>query len=636
MKMLKLASIVAGLIICASQTQAKTFSDAIFFGDSLTDSGRFSAAMPSDPMLKLVIDSSDDRIRKFTTNTDNVWAETLANQYGLTAIANDGESLTGTNYAIGGAKTKENALTSSIEIESVQNQIQRYLNLSNQQANPNALYSVWVGANDLLAITSPSSALSVIDQATTSQTQSIQQLANAGAKYILVPNLPDVGVTPLKVAEGETSVAQATFVSQLYNQNLYQKLNQTNANVIPLNTFALVREIASNPSLYGIKNTTGRACKDNIFNRMGKGSSASIICFNTYDEIDPSTGKLASDLVEDNANQTYAFADDIHPSGRTHQIVAEYAKAVLDAPAQMAGIPTAILKQNDANHQQLHHRLDRLNVGKNSWWIEGDVAKLRQSDVKTDGVTPAVRFGADVAKGKGHTGFYAQYQQQDLNLSAQSRADIQQYGFGLYHRVEPNQFRLNLFAGYDFLDVATERQVRWNVTPRQHQAKAKGHQMSASAQMSYGLPVSEQLSLRPYVGVQKQRVVLNDLIEDQTTSSTAMKFHKQSETSLQGLAGVNVAYRLPNQAEVYGGVGYQREFDKPNRTMTASLASTGQYRKGFVMPISAVTDKNSVNAHLGASMPVAQGFNLNTHLSLQKGGSQQRQVGALIGLQGRF
>lgn len=636
MKMLKLTSMVAGLILCASQVQAQTFSQAIFFGDSLTDSGRVGAAMFNDPLLSIMVDENDKRPRKFTTNTDNVWAEALASKYGLTVVANDGESLAGTNYAMGGAKAKDNVINSSIEIESAHNQINRYLGLTNQQADPNALYSVWIGANDLLDITSAATALDVIDNATTVQTQSVQQLANAGAKYILVPSLPDVGVAPLKLAEGEASAAQATFVSQLFNQSLYQKLNQSQANVIPLNTFALVQEISKNPSAYGIKNSTGRACKLTPFDVLGRGSSASLVCFNEYAEIDTRTGKPETDLVEENANQTYAFADDLHPSGRTHQILADYAKAIIDAPAQMAGMPTAILKQGQAHHANLHRRLDRLNVGKNSWWIEGDAAKLRQSDLKTDGIAPAVRFGADVAKGKGHTGFFAQYQKHDLNLSAQSRADIQQYGFGLYHRVEPSQFRLNLFAGYDFLDVATERQVQWHVTPRQHRADGKGRHLYASAQMSYGVPVGEQLSIRPYLGVQTQRVELNELTEDQATLSTAMKFHKQRETSLQGSAGLNVAYRLPSQAEVYGGVGYQREFDKPNNTMTASLASTGLYRRGFTVPVVTSTDKNSLNAHLGVGMPLAQGLSLNTHITLHKGGSQQRYLGGLIGVQGQF
>src|SRR6476661_9364162 len=82
-----LAATALALALAAGDASAQ-FTNIFFFGDSLTDSGSFEPVLPPGTGL-------------FTTNPGPVWAQVLAQRYGLTAVpANQG----GTDFAEGGAR----------------------------------------------------------------------------------------------------------------------------------------------------------------------------------------------------------------------------------------------------------------------------------------------------------------------------------------------------------------------------------------------------------------------------------------------------------------------------------------------------------------------------------------------------
>jgi cholinesterase len=64
-----------------------------------------------------------------------------------------------------------------------------YVSLSGGVADPNALYFVWGGANDLLTRDSPVAGAQNI-------AGYVAELAMDGATHFLVPNLPNLGLTP--------------------------------------------------------------------------------------------------------------------------------------------------------------------------------------------------------------------------------------------------------------------------------------------------------------------------------------------------------------------------------------------------------------------------------------------------------
>jgi GDSL-like Lipase/Acylhydrolase len=93
-----------------------------------------------------------------------------------------------------------------------------YVSLSGGVADPNALYFVWGGANDLLTRDSPVAGAQNI-------AGYVAELAMDGATHFLVPNLPNLGLTPFVQSLGPAGVAAAQGFSLAFNATLAAQLD---------------------------------------------------------------------------------------------------------------------------------------------------------------------------------------------------------------------------------------------------------------------------------------------------------------------------------------------------------------------------------------------------------------------------
>ena len=129
-----LASAIAAALAFPGVASAQ-FSNAYFFGDSLSDTGSYKPVLPPGTGL-------------FTTNPGPVWVTPFANYYGLTASpANQG----GNDYAQGGARVTQQPgvpvtppTGSAVPIAT---QVSQFL--AKGPADQNAIYSIQGGANDI-------------------------------------------------------------------------------------------------------------------------------------------------------------------------------------------------------------------------------------------------------------------------------------------------------------------------------------------------------------------------------------------------------------------------------------------------------------------------------------------------------
>ena len=110
-----------------------------------------------------------------------------------------------------------------------------------------------------------------------------------------------------------------TSLTTLYNEELDAGLGSLGAGIVPINAFGLFKEILQDPAAYGFTNVDGTACSGSerlpVCGPSGSGSPA------TYD---PDT------------NRDYLFADDKHPSGAAHAMLASVVTATLAAPVQVS------------------------------------------------------------------------------------------------------------------------------------------------------------------------------------------------------------------------------------------------------------------------------------------------------------
>jgi outer membrane lipase/esterase len=307
------AAIAAAMVLVTSTAQASEpspFDNVVVFGDSLSDTGQFFSTSLND-------------YTKFTTNPGEVAVQLVAGTYGFDLQPS---RVNGSDYAFGGSGVITDDDGADPSIPTITQQVTDYLG-SSTHADPHSLYMVWGGANDIFyhstqygigtlfpgAGETLAQATTNINAAATQEVALINQLKQAGANYIVVFNLPDIGATPSANANEAFVPGIKNFltqVSQSYNQILNAGLG---SHTLAVNTYALFGQIVADPAKYGFTNINTPACT----------TSSSHDC-------DGST------LVAPGADQTYLFADGVHPTTAAHAMLAQVVLSELAAPRQIS------------------------------------------------------------------------------------------------------------------------------------------------------------------------------------------------------------------------------------------------------------------------------------------------------------
>ncbi len=302
---------------------AVDYSAMYVFGDSLSDVGNdllaTGGALPAPPYVNGAF-----------TNGPN-WVEDLSASLGLGSVT---PSLAGGNdYAFGGATTGYTAtLSQPSTVPSLTDQVTDFTSqLGGSKAPSSALYSVWIGSNDLINIisyniTNPASAVAGAAQ---TEATDIATLASVGARDFLVPLVGDLGQTPLLTDLVAAASAAGTALALAYDADLKSDLLSLAAtpgiNLSLVDTFSLIDAAVSNPSAFGFTDVTDP-------------------CYNG-----PTTG---GGSVCATPNQ-YLFWDTLHPSAAAQAIIADAANQALPEPNTLgllgiglAGVGFALCKSN--------------------------------------------------------------------------------------------------------------------------------------------------------------------------------------------------------------------------------------------------------------------------------------------------
>ena len=297
----RLAGAVVLALAATGAAQAQDFTGIVSFGDSLSDGGNYAPFIPG--------------AGSFTTNPDPVWTEVLASMLGLTQTP---FTVGGTNYAWGGAPTSAPFVCVPVTLpcRNVATQISNHLTPLGGVADAGALYTYWAGANNIFnAAANPATAQQVTGQSAQIAVGQIAALQAAGAQYIVVMNLPDIGVTP--AFAGTPSSASVSGLVFVYNTTFNTGLASLADGIVPINTYGLINEIMLDPGRYGLTNVTGTACN------LALTGGSSLFC-------------QPGAYVAPNANETYLFADGVHPTGIAHAMLASVVYSTLAAPIQVS------------------------------------------------------------------------------------------------------------------------------------------------------------------------------------------------------------------------------------------------------------------------------------------------------------
>src|SRR3546814_3304819 len=111
-----------------------------------------------------------------------------------------------------------------------------------------------------VVVCAPAQAQAVSGGAVAAQVTMVGTLQAAGAQYVLVPNLPDIGLTPSFRAGGAAAMGQGTALAAAYNDALFGGLAANGLRVIPVDTFHFLQEVVADPGFYGFANVTRAGC----------------------------------------------------------------------------------------------------------------------------------------------------------------------------------------------------------------------------------------------------------------------------------------------------------------------------------------------------------------------------------------
>ncbi|HEY6343203.1 MAG TPA: SGNH/GDSL hydrolase family protein [Bryobacteraceae bacterium] len=153
----------------------------------------------------------------------NVWVQDLAKDLGLAPLTPS--LLGGTDYAVGGAETSVtpfNLPTSSAASDLLTGQLPLFES-AHATADPNALYTIWIGSNDLTGIATnatPTQYSSDVDIVAGNIDTAINTLAGLGAKNFLILTVSDLGLFPGVTAAGPGAGAEGSALSAAFDSTL--------------------------------------------------------------------------------------------------------------------------------------------------------------------------------------------------------------------------------------------------------------------------------------------------------------------------------------------------------------------------------------------------------------------------------
>jgi len=292
--------------IASAQNQ---YSGIVIFGDSLSDPGNipkfFGLDYPAPPYFE----------NQFSNGP--VYAKYLDALFGIGTPLQD--------YAIGGATSGSGNVgglpgNPSIGLPNagINGEISLYLK-SDPTPSPNELFIVWGGANDYLNLVQSFGGLGLSGQnlrnyltgptgpvtvTVSNLVGDVTRLAQIGVKNFVVPNLPDLGATPLLNGTSITA-RQGAALAELHNQALAAAMGrlqqQLHVNITIVDIGAVFKGLLANPAQFGIDPT------------------------HTTQECIQSPACVAN-------HQNYLFWDDVHPTALIQQELSEVFQASLDGP----------------------------------------------------------------------------------------------------------------------------------------------------------------------------------------------------------------------------------------------------------------------------------------------------------------
>ena len=610
---------LAGCLLAMACAQAyaapNPYTHFVVFGDSLNDAGTFadtggpagSTQRYTNRTGPVYLDGSGE-VRSL--NSTQILGGKLGYTADQTASSNSAVRAgngqpDGNNWAVGGYRTDQ--ILDSITTNSATGDRTRagYLPSNNFRADPNALYYLSGGGNDFLQgrVTSLPQASAAADRLA----DSVQTLQTAGAKYVMVWLLPDIGLTP--AINGSPLQAFTSQLSAQFNTELVSRLQNINAEIIPLNIPVLLNEAFANPAQFGLatdQNLTatcfsGSGCTENA--RYGINSAT------------PDPTKLI-------------YNDSVHPTEAGQRLIADYAYSLLSAPWELTLLPqmaqgTLRAHQDELRNQWMADWENWQDVGQ--WRAIVSGGGQHQDFDGQDSVTSADGNGYNLNIGGSYrlddawrvgvaAGFYNQKLEAGTN---DSDYKLNTYLGTAFAQYQQNRIWADMALTAGHLDYdSLKRKFQLGANERSEKGDTSGFVEAFSARIGYDIAqqASSPWHLSPFVSADFSKVKVDGYTED-GNDSTALTFGDQESISRRLGIGLQGKYQITPQTQVFGEVAHEREYNDDTQDVAINLNSlpNNQFTLEGYTP---QTNLNRVN--LGVSHNLTKELALRASYNIRK------------------
>lgn len=307
--------VLGAVLVPVMATAQVAFDRIVVFGTSLSDPGNayaltgLASRPPYDTLDNLLVPDAAYARGGHHFSNGATWVEQYARSVGLagsTRPAFQGTDGLAANYAVGGARAREDGINMNLST-----QIQAFL-ADFPEAPADALYVVEMGSNDIRDALLVDAAIApgpagVLAEAVAAIASAMEDLHAAGARKFLVLTGADISLTPavLQLDAGMPGVAlYAQLLSSIFNQELETllvSLEETlpDIEIRRLDVYGKLNEYAADPGSFGLTEVA-QAC------------------------VTPDIAPFACRFPDQ-----YLFWDGVHPTRAVHAIFAEEAAAVL-------------------------------------------------------------------------------------------------------------------------------------------------------------------------------------------------------------------------------------------------------------------------------------------------------------------
>jgi outer membrane lipase/esterase len=289
-----------------------------------------------------------------------------------------------------------------------------------------------------------------------------------------------------------------------------------------------------------------------------------------------------STLVAPNAPQTYLFADGVHPTTASHQIISDYAYSILTAPSQIGLLAETPLHSGEAQRYAIDNRLrqptDKRALGAFEAWINVDYTPYT---INNTAVSPGVSshdsnavVGGDVQFTPSFLAGGAFGYSDMTNDFGSSGGNYHQNltSFTVYGVWKPGSASyINALATVGNIDYShIDRSFALGISTRTETGTTSGsyRALRAGGGMDF---TSGALTYGPVANFTWQKVTV-DGYGEASGDSSSMGFGQQDRTAVTGSMGGRLSYNA-GSAQPFLQATYQHEFKNDDRTVSASVAN---------------------------------------------------------------